>query len=128
MPKVNQASKKCIVEKENGLLGKDFSVWKRILAVLKEFAYNDFVKWSDLFLALSYPVNTFCEFISAIYSFRNAFAFEKSSFISVIADHPEEEKKCSKRQCPSSHSPKTRAPPCTPQPKCSMTSFRQENQ
>lgn len=128
MPKVNWAFNQHTLEKGNGLLEKGFSGWKRILAVLEKFKYNDFVQWTDLFLALSYPVNIFHEFISAMYSFRKAFAFEKSLFISVIADYPEEEKKSSKRQCPSSHSPKTRVPPCTPQPKCSKTSFRQENQ
>lgn len=93
MPKVNWASNKHVLEEENGLLEKGFSGWMRILAVLKEFEYNDFVKWPDLFLALSYPVNTFHEFISAMCNFRNAFAFEKSLFISVIADYLEEGEK-----------------------------------
>lgn len=53
---------------------KIFQDGGRILAVLKEFEYNDFVKWSGLFCPLNYPVSTFHDFISAIYSLRNAFA------------------------------------------------------
>lgn len=94
---------------------------------MKEFEYNDFVKWSDIFLALSYTVNIFHESTSAIYSFRNAFAFEKSSFLSVIAGYSEEGKKVVRGNVllPTSLKPLS---PCTLQPKCSMTSFRQESQ
>lgn len=53
---------------------KIFQDGRRVLAVLKEFEYNDFVKWSRLFSPLNYPLSIFHEFISAIYRLRNAFA------------------------------------------------------
>lgn len=46
----------------------------RALAVLKVYKYNDSVKWPGVFSSLHYPVRTFQDFISAIYSLRNAFA------------------------------------------------------
>lgn len=53
---------------------KIFQDGGRVLAVLKEFEYHDFVKWTGLFFPLNYPVSTFHKFISAIYSLKNAFA------------------------------------------------------
>lgn len=95
--------------KRKWMTGKRFFRMEEDTDSFERAEYNDFVKWSNIFLTLSYPVNTFHEFISAINSFRNAFAFEKSSFLSVI-DYPEKEKKGNMRQCPPSYFPKTRDP------------------